>query len=242
MAIRKQAPAQPTWWRRPVVHFVVLGALIFAIDWGLRPGEPSASDDETLLIERARALGLDRSDPIVRRRLAQVMRFVLEDRAVPPSDAEVREAYAANPDAFVAPSRSRVEHLYFGRGAAAREAAEALGGQWSSANPPSSAVAFVHGSWLGPVDDSGIDRVFGEGVGARLSEVEAGGSVVVESRFGWHVMRVESRLTADTGAEQTPRAEVRDEIAARLLTQRRAEAFEEGLAELRSGAREGWLQ
>jgi len=74
-----------TRWRRivraPVVHFLVLGGLLFASDgwWPSRapvrePGTPLG--DEELLLQEALALGLDRTDRFVRERLAGLVRVV----------------------------------------------------------------------------------------------------------------------------------------------------------------------
>lgn len=244
MATRTSTPSRPSWWRRPVCHFVALGIVIFALDWGLRPAAASSRGDEDLLIERARQLGLDRSDPIVRRRLAQVMRFVLEDRAVAPTEGEVLAALASDPQAHHSAPRTRIEHVYFGPGTPGRAAATAVvDGDWNADTPPLGAVAFVHGAWLGPLDDAGIDRLLGVGVASKLGETHVGETAVLESRFGWHVVRVESRRDPSADSEgEGPPAQVLDDIAARLLAQRRAVALEQGLAGLRTPRGEGWLQ
>lgn len=96
---------------RPLLRFALLGALLFAADFGWRaqgaaPGEAPAlgavantagaelpADDE-LLFREALARGWHRSDAIVRRRLARNMRFALEGSAAGDDAALVREAIA----------------------------------------------------------------------------------------------------------------------------------------------------
>ncbi len=65
-----------TWLRRPLLHFLLIGAALQALDARLgRESPPPALSDEELLYREARALGLQRSDPLVRRRLVRDMRF-----------------------------------------------------------------------------------------------------------------------------------------------------------------------
>ena len=95
--------------RRPLLRFALLGALLFAADfgWGARrapveapaPGAAGARaelPDDELLFREALARGWHRSDAIVQRRLARNMRFALESRgAAQRGDAAlVREAIA----------------------------------------------------------------------------------------------------------------------------------------------------
>ncbi len=67
------------WLRRPLLHFLAIGAALHALDARLDAGRrsppPPALSDEELLYREARALGLERSDPLVRRRLVRDMRF-----------------------------------------------------------------------------------------------------------------------------------------------------------------------
>ena len=57
---------------------------------------------EEILSREARALGLDRDDVIVRRRLAQKMTFLVEDTAQisDPADEDLRRTYDAHPERF----------------------------------------------------------------------------------------------------------------------------------------------
>lgn len=76
------------WWRRPLLHFFVLGGALLLLDRQLDAagpallsmGDASARSaplsDEELLYRDARARGLERSDALVQRRLIRDMRFV----------------------------------------------------------------------------------------------------------------------------------------------------------------------
>ncbi len=82
---------------RPVVRFFAIGALCFASEQALRPDpvfeaplcarERAACDDDDLLAEAARRLGVHQRDPVVRRRLIANLRALgaspdLSDRAL----------------------------------------------------------------------------------------------------------------------------------------------------------------
>jgi len=95
--------------------------------WQKRTGAPPTTaerqalvdtyvEEEVLYREGVR-MGLDHGDLIVRRRLVQKMRFLLEDIAPPeaPSDDDLRAWLASHPDDFTFPARISLEHRYFSR-------------------------------------------------------------------------------------------------------------------------------
>ena len=87
---------------------------------------------EEVLSREAAALGLDKDDTIVKRRLAQKMQFVMDDVAVlrEPTEGELRRWFEQNAQRFALPSLVTFRHLYFSpdrRGARAHDdAADAL--------------------------------------------------------------------------------------------------------------------
>ena len=83
---------------------------------------------QEILYREGLALGLDRDDTIVKRRLAQKMEFLADDVSAlrDPSLDELKKWYAKNGSQFSLPSRITFRHLYFSpdkRGAQARDAA-----------------------------------------------------------------------------------------------------------------------
>ena len=81
---------------RPLLRFLLVGGLLFALDLAHAPAaapRPSAAplDDDALLVQEAFARGFQRSDDVVRRRLAQNLRFTRPDDARS-EDALVEEA------------------------------------------------------------------------------------------------------------------------------------------------------
>ena len=86
--------------------------------------EPSADElkglvddllNEKLMAREAEAMGLGEDDTIIRRRLAQKLKFLVEDTAqlAEPSEAELRQFYAANTLHFETPGRLSFRQVYF---------------------------------------------------------------------------------------------------------------------------------
>ena len=108
------------------------------ISWAAQWQRPPTPDEmhnlvedkvrEEILYREGLALGLDRGDTIVKRRLAQKMDFLADDVSAlrDPSLEELKAWYAKNESQFALPARITFRHLYFSpdkRGAAARDAA-----------------------------------------------------------------------------------------------------------------------
>ena len=70
---------------------------------------------EEVLYREALALGLDKDDTIVKRRLAQKMEFLAEDVSAlrEPKVNELRDWFAKNSQRFAPPSRIWFHHVYF---------------------------------------------------------------------------------------------------------------------------------
>jgi len=68
---------------------------------------------EEVLYREALALGLDRNDPVVRRRVAQKMEFMLDiDRRLP-AEAELLEWLEAHPEKYREPASYAFEQIFF---------------------------------------------------------------------------------------------------------------------------------
>ncbi len=70
---------------------------------------------EEVLYREALAMGLDKDDTIVKRRMAQKMQFLAEDVAAAhePSTSELKAWFDKNSNKFALPSRYSFRHLYF---------------------------------------------------------------------------------------------------------------------------------
>jgi hypothetical protein len=258
--------------REPLVHFVVLGALIFALaEWratdrgddavillgpeelaGLRAdherrtGRPPTPEDERILIDRfvddemlyreALALGLDRGDVIVRRRLLQKMEFLLDARAdlEPPGVDDLRALRDAHPERYRTPPRVDLEHVFVDatrQGAdAPRAAAEIAAALAAGADPAGLGDPFLRGRTLRARSREDLAEIFGATFAATVETLATGAwSGPVESSYGLHLVRVLGRVPA--------RLPDVDEIEGPLrldwLEARRAEVRREALADLR---------
>jgi len=147
-----------------------------------------AIEDEVLAREAMR-LGLDRDDPIVRQRLIQKLLLLVEDMggaSRPPSDAELRDYFAANRSRFMLPSRVHLVHVFATR----REAlppADAL----DPRGVPAAGEPFPYPRDVRASRED-LARVYGESFataafGGTPSEAW---SAPVASSFGWHRVRV----------------------------------------------------
>jgi len=70
---------------------------------------------EEILYREALALGLDKDDAILRRRMAQKMEFLFEDVAAlrEPTAGELQTWFQNNAERFTRPARATFRHLYF---------------------------------------------------------------------------------------------------------------------------------
>lgn len=223
------------WWREPALHFVLLGAGVFALDAWRRPrtaprdvevsatyvtglreeytrryGRAPTRDElraevdrfvrEEVLYREALALGLDRGDLIIRRRLVQKMEFFLEDVAPPrsPSDETLGAYLAAHADRYASPPRVSLRHVFFDRGrrgdhldADARAALTALRG---GADAATLGDPFVSGSSIVDAEVSRVAGDFGDGFARAVEGLSTGSwQGPVASSYGLHLVLVTAR-------------------------------------------------
>lgn len=190
--------------------------------------------DEERLYREALALGLERDDPIVRRRLIQKLRFVHEDLAgeVEPGDAELLALRDAAPARYRSPARYAITQVFAARErhVDARAAAEALRERLvAGAAPEGLGDPCVHGQRFGGRAAAGYAGVFGEAFADGLSDMSPGTWSVVASSLGWHVVRVDA-----VAAPVLPPLEVlRPRLRADWDAQRREASGQAALVELR---------
>jgi hypothetical protein len=172
---------------------------------------------EEVLYREGVAMGLDRDDVIVRRRIGQKMEFLIGDLAVPtePDDETLAKYLEANPDKYEEPPRLTFTHVYFSidrRGAQARAEAEAtLAELGDRERAPEAGDRFALSVDYAGKTAREVDQTFGLAFGEQLLEVPVGGwSGPVESAYGLHLVRVLARTQ--------PRIPDFDELRDRLST------------------------
>ena len=263
------------WLREPIVHFLALGALLFAVShW--RGGSGSASnrivitpgqmdslvatftrtwqrppteaelkglvDDyvrDELATREAAALGLDRDDTVIRRRLRQKLEFLVEDSVdeAPVTDAELEAWLEGHPDQFRAEPEVAFRQVYLSadrRGDSVERDAKKLLEKLSGAG--TDVAADVGDPSMLPRDvgrstRSSIARDFGDSFADEVLKVEPGHWVgPVRSGYGLHLVFVNARQ-----AERMPSLdEVRPLVERELLSARRRQQIDAKYAEMLS--------
>jgi hypothetical protein len=231
--------------REPLVHFLVLGALLFLyFEWkggsagpggtriSITPGlvehlaagfartwqrPPTEAElkglvdehvKEEIATREATAMGLDRDDAIIRRRLRQKLEFLVEDAAelAQPTDAELQGWLDAHPEVFRAESRLALRQVFLStekRGAQARGDAGRLLAQLRAAGPRMVTGAMGDASMLpaempaGPLSE--VTRAFGAEFATRVDTLAEGEwSGPLESPYGLHLVLVTEKAAART--------------------------------------------
>jgi parvulin-like peptidyl-prolyl isomerase len=264
------------WLHEPLLHFLLIGALIFAgfnflgppankgdqgdrivlteddlrqlaVQW-LAQGRPPPSPDqmrsliddkvnEEILFREAMALGLDKNDEIIRRRLAQKMDFLAEDVAAlaVPSEAELKSWFAQNSARFALPPRVSFRHLYFSldRGPTARDAAAAALAKVADKPELTTAAAdaFMFQDYYAEKTPEQVTREFGPDFTKAVFRLEPGawrGPVL--SGYGWHLIFVRA-----LGPGRVPAfEEVETDVKAAWLDEKQRELKRSALEAMRA--------
>ncbi|MFP6796348.1 MAG: peptidylprolyl isomerase [Pseudomonadales bacterium] len=153
---------------------------------------------EEMFVREARKLGLEHGDVIIRRRLAQKLQFVVEDRALlePPSDTALRGYFDRHQQRYQVAERLTFSHVFFSperRDDATKDAAELLGsindGNWRELGD-----SFMLRRTYTQATPTEIRRDFGSRFMTSLSLLPVGtwqGPVV--SGYGQHLVKLTQR-------------------------------------------------
>jgi len=149
-----------------------------------------AIEDE-LLYREALRLGLDRGDPIVRQRIIQKLLLLVEDlggASRPPTEAELRAFYAADPGRVRLPPSYHFVHVFASRPEALPDAASL-----ATTGAPSGGEPFPYARDVTASRDE-IARLYGPAFADAVTAMtpDAFGPPVASS-FGWHRVRLVER-------------------------------------------------
>jgi hypothetical protein len=264
------------WLKEPLLHFALLGALIFAVSawrerqrppenatanieitagtiaW-LREGftrqwhrEPDADDlrgllsdhlREEVLYREALAMGLDRNDSIVRRRMAQKMEFLTQDiaAAVEPEEAALRKFFEENAARYAKAARVSFRHVFFSkerRGAnLEKDAAEALAALANGASDETMGDPFLREHVFTDADADEIAAALGREFAEKVTVTPAGEwRGPLPSSYGVHLVRVSERGESQAVAFEA----VRDAVARDFSDKRRRTANQDFLERLKT--------
>ncbi|KPK51571.1 MAG: hypothetical protein AMJ63_11965 [Myxococcales bacterium SG8_38_1] len=193
---------------------------------------------EEILYREALALGLEKNDLVIRRRLRQKMDFLNEDLGAQrrPTEAELQAYLDAHAEKFAAPARTSFNQVYLKHDrnpAVGRKRADEVRVQLStgSIQPSEAGDATLLPRGLENASAREISRSFGEVFIAALEQVPVGSgwSGPIETEYGLHLVNVSAR---DPGGP-LPLAEVRAAVEREWSAAQRAESKAKFYAELR---------
>ena len=260
--------------RDPLVHFLIGGALLFALygvvgdDSGYLPDRivvdearvegliaafqrtwmrPPTKDEldglvhefvnEEVLVREGLALGLDRDDPVIRRRLRQKVEFLNTDlvAAEKPTEAELAAFLSSRRDRFEEPARVSFRQIFVSpepESSAARSRAKEFLGRLRAAG---GGAPVVGDRTLLPeamlrASERDVASVFGEGFAGDLhASTGDDWTGPVASNYGLHLIRVDERLLSRVPELE----EIRPEVEREYESVQRAEATQRVLQRLR---------
>jgi hypothetical protein len=268
------------WLREPLLHFLILGAGLFAVFHYMQPGQEAAPStkqivlsldelsglakmfqsqwkreptvqefdrlvenrvQEEILYREALALGLDKDDTIIKRRMAQKMQFLTEDIAAShePTTAELKTWYEKNTSLFAMPGRVSFRHLYFSpdrRGARARDdaikALARLAGQ-----PEDSKLAgtladpFMFQDYYRERSPEQLGKEFGPRFALEVAKLPPGSwQGPIESGLGWHLVFVDTLIPGRVPAFE----EIEPEVKSAWLEEQKALGWQKSYRDMRA--------
>ena len=183
--------------------------------------------DPALLAERARRLGLDQDDVVIRRLLVQKLRLSATALSPEefPSEDELARDYSERREALREPERRSLVHVFLSRdrrGASTREHAESIGRRIAQEGlAPDAAVAlgdgFPFGHAFAKASANDLERRFGADFARRTFTLPvATWSDPIESAYGLHLVRVEEIVPGAIPPFETVRDRLRGEYEERL--------------------------
>jgi hypothetical protein len=263
--------------RDPLLHFVVLGAVLFAVyalvtglftsdevrrieidqpqieflagtfqrQWGRPPtaqelrGLVDARVREEVLYREALAVGLDRDDTVVRRRMVQKIEMLTQDLALlaDPTDEELEAYFEEHRGDYRIPPRLSFSQVYFNadrRGASVEEDALRVLEELRTENPtpqraPERGDATMIDSDYALASPYEVKRLFGGHFAEALFELEPGWQGPVVSGYGLHLVYVGEREESRLPEFETIRERLIDDFN-RVRRDRASDALYESLA------------
>ena len=222
-------------------------ALLFQSQWR-RPPTPQELErlveskvQQEILYREALAMGLDRDDEIVKRRMAQKMQFLAEDVAAArePTTAELRSWFEQNSGRFAQPPRLSFRHLYFSpdrRGARAKEdAAQALA-KLAGQPVDTKAAAGLADPFM--FQDHYRDRApdyLGKELGPQFALAVAklppgSWQGPIASGFGWHLVFVDTAIPGRV----PPFEEIEPDVKTAWLAEQKTLAWQKAYKDMRT--------
>jgi parvulin-like peptidyl-prolyl isomerase len=197
--------------------------------------------EEEILYREALAMGLDKNDEIVRRRMAQKMQFLAEDvaSAREPATAELKSWFAKNAEQFAMSSRYSFRHLYFSpdrrreraRDDAVKALARLAGEPENSKLAASLADPFMFQDYYRERTPDFLGKEFGPQFALAVKKLTPGSwQGPIESGFGWHLVFVDTVIPGRVPAFE----EVEPEVKRAWLEAEKVLAWQKTYKEMRA--------
>ena len=194
-----------------------------------------------VLYREAMAMGLDKDDEIVKRRMAQKMQFLAEDVAAArePTTQELKSWFEKNSATFALPPRLSFRHLYFSpdrRGTHARDDAASalarLAGQPQDAKAAEGiADPFMFQDYYRDRAPDYLGKEFGPQFAQAVEKLAPGSwRGPVESGFGWHLVFVDAVIAGRVPAFE----EIESDVKTAWLAEQKAVTWDKAYKEMRA--------
>ena len=215
----------------------------FARTWQRPPGQEELQglvDDyirDEVFYREGRAAGLDRDDVIIRRRVRQKMEFFAEDSALEPTEQQLADYLASNPERFKTEDRVTFRQIFLsatGRAGTidndSKRVANVLAGSDATMETTALGDPFLLGEDFHAVSQSDAAGIFGDGFSKRIATFEKGRwQGPIPSSFGQHFVYISER----TPGSVPPLDTVREAVSREWSNARRLEAEQKLYASLR---------
>jgi hypothetical protein len=188
---------------------------------------------EEVLYREAIAMGLDKEDTIVKRRLAQKMDFLAEDLSTleEPTTDELRNYFDAHRDDFVLPPRISFHHLYYSFDAHGKDAHDIAAREVAADAGPGNADRFMFQNSYAEHTEADLYSIFGPAFAHEVFTLEPGHwAGPVESAYGWHAVFVEHKTPPVAPGFEA----IEEDVKSAYIEARRAEFREEAYRGMRS--------
>ncbi len=227
-------------YKEPLLHFLLIGALIFLLfsivnkeedivsgnkivvstaeierlsnNWSKKWNRPPTETElrglvdsyikEEVYYREALALGLDRNDTILRRRLMQKMEFLSNDLAdlSTPDETALNKYFLDNQDKYELPAQVSFTHIYFSldkRGAKAFEDAKSVLSGLNALSAPEKGDSFMMQYDFVQETPFEVERLFGKRFAEQLFILETNTWLgPIESGYGLHLVRISEMIDA----------------------------------------------
>jgi len=195
---------------------------------------------QEVLYREGLAMGLDKDDTIVKRRMAQKMEFLSEDvaSAHEPSTEELQRWYANNSQKFALADRATFRHLFFGFDRRGQDAqADALAALNKIVGKPEDsplgkqlADPFMFQDYYGDRAPDQLAKEFGPAFAIGLYKLKPKmWQGPIESGYGWHLVWIESITPGRIPAFE----EVEPDVKTAWLADQKAIEWQKAYAKMR---------